>query len=87
MKVRLLRARYFVWVLVVAAFYLAWLGFGLPHLLWSYEWRDNGQGYSLYAKRFYTRCTYVGPYGALTEHFPRDGKCGWLRFQKNWEEG
>ena len=82
MKVRFLRAGYFVWVLVVAAFYLAWLSFGLPHLLWSYEWRDTGDGYSPYAKRIYTRCTWFGPYGAFTKSSPEDGKCTWLRFQK-----
>ncbi len=83
MKVRFLRASYFIWTLVAAAVYMTCLSLGLPHVIWSYDWRDTGQGDDLSAERFYTRCTYVGPYGAFTEHFPMDGKCAWLRFKKN----
>lgn len=87
MKVRFLRAGYFVWIVFVLAGFMAWLALGFPHLLWSYEWRDDGQGYSPYAKRFYMRCTWVGPYGTFIEHFPKEGKCGWLRFEKKRRDG
>ena len=82
MNVRLLRASYFIWVIVVLAGYMAYLGLGLPHILWSYDWRDSGQGYDPYAERFYTCCRYIGPYGVFTVHFPKDGQCDWLQFHK-----
>ena len=78
-KVWLLRPSYFVWLPVLllgaAVLHVA----GLPHVIWSYAWRDNGASYGDIAGRYYTRCTYVGPFGAFTE-FPDDGRCGLIRF-------
>ena len=78
---RLLRLSFFIWLAIPIAAYLAYLTFGLPHLIWSYDWRDNGT-YDPAAQRYYTRCTYIGWYGAVTE-YPTDGRCGWLRFAKS----
>ena len=81
MRPRLLRKRYFVWLVVPAALYLGYLAFGLPHLRWSYSWRDNGHGYSLNAHRHYTHCVFVGPFGRF-DVYPADGTCAWVRFYR-----
>ncbi len=80
MKTRFLRIGYFAWIIMPVALYLGYLAFGLPHFIWSYDWRDNGT-YDPFAKRHYTRCTFIGPYGDFTT-YPIDGKCGWLVFRK-----
>jgi hypothetical protein len=64
-----------------------WLGYqshGLPHGIWSYSWVDQGQGYDPLAHRWYTRCTFIGPYGSITTH-PTNGRCGWVVFAKKAE--
>jgi len=75
---------YFIWIIVPVIFYAAYLAFGLPHMIWNYEWRDDGQGYDPFASRRYTRCTYLGPYGEFTI-YPKNSKCELLRFFK-WQE-
>lgn len=77
---RLLRLRYFVWLLVPAGFLMIHLAMGLPHFIWSYSFRDNGT-YDPRAQRHYTRCTFIGPYGAFTT-YPGDGNCEWIRLFK-----
>jgi len=69
MKVRFLRASYFVWV-------FAWMGLvavyqliGLPHLLTGYELPG--------------RCSYIGMSGALNIYFPHNGRCPWILFRKS----
>ena len=81
MKTSFLRPGYFIWIIVPVALYLTFLAIGLPHFIWSYDWRDNGT-YDPFAKRYYTRCTYIGPYGSFTERFPDNGKCDWFQFHK-----
>lgn len=81
MHVRFLRLHYFLWVLVPVGLWFVYITYGLPHMLWSYSWRDDGQGHDPMAERYYTRCTYVGPYGNQTI-LPRNGKCPFLRFEK-----
>lgn len=84
-KVRFLRASYFVWVIVPLAAYAFYLSEGLPHVIWSYDWQQPaGASYGDFALRRYTRCTYAGPYGLLTE-YPTDGTCGWVRFVRKAE--
>ncbi len=81
MRTPFLRLSYFVWIIVPVALYLVFLAIGLPHFIWSYDWRDNGT-YDPFAYRYYTSCTYIGSYGEFTERFPRDGKCDWFQFHK-----
>jgi len=85
MKIRFLRANYFIWVVVPVIVYGVYLAFGLPHMVWNYEWRDDGQGYDPFAERWYLRCTFIGPYGEFTI-FPNNGECPWLRFYKQRED-
>jgi hypothetical protein len=80
-RVRLIRASFFLWLIVPTAAYLAYQAYGLPHVIWSYSWLDNGRGYDPYASRHYTSCTYVGPYGVFTDAAP-GGRCGWVQFHK-----
>ena len=71
----------FVWTVVPMLLYGAYATHGLPHFIWSYVWRDEGQGYSPLVLRHYLSCTYVGPYGAFTED-AEGGRCGWVTFRK-----
>ena len=80
---RLLRPSYFLWIPALAVFLIFGGALGRAHVIWSYDWRDNGT-YDPAAHRHYTRCTYVGWHGAITE-YPTDGRCGWLRFAHNAE--
>ncbi len=84
MSIRFLRAHYFVWIALPLAGLLAYLLLGLPHIIWSYEWRDNGT-YDPAAPRHYTRCTFIGPYGTFTT-YPANGKCSWVLFRKSGEK-
>lgn len=81
MKPRLLRKRYFIWLVVPAALLLLNLAFGLPHLRVSYTWIDQGQGFDPYADRYYTQCVFYGPFGRF-DFRPTDGSCAWVRFYK-----
>ncbi len=85
-KPLLIRASYFAWVIAPVCLVLGYLILGLPHVIWSYAWRDQGQGYDPHAFRYYTRCTFIGPYGAFTT-YPTNGKCGWVRFFKESDGG
>ena len=80
MKTQFIRASYFVWIVMPVALYLGYLAYGLPHGIWSYDWRNNGT-YDPFAKRHYTRCTFIGPYGHFTT-YPSNGKCGWVIFRR-----
>ncbi len=81
MSVRFLRPSYFIWIFIPAGLWLAYITYGMPHMIWSYSWRDDGQGFDPFAARYYTRCTYVGPYGNQTV-FPQNGHCPFLHFEK-----
>ena len=80
-KIRFIRASYFIWLIVPVLLYAVYLHVGLPHMIWSYSWRDDGQGFNPHADRYYQRCTYIGPYGAFTV-FPVNGQRDWLLFQR-----
>jgi len=76
------RLRFFTWIAFPLGLYLAYAQIGLPHLRWSYSWVDGGQGFDPLAARYYTRCTFWGPYGRFTLHHPPRGKCAWVIFKK-----
>ena len=81
MRVPFLRLSFLLWIIVPLIGYGTYLVVGDPYFIWSYDWRDNGT-YDPAAHRHYTRCTYVGWHGTITE-YPTDGRCGWLRFGKS----
>ena len=78
--------RFFWWISFPVGVYLAFLMFGLPHFIWSYSWVDEGQGYDPWAERYYTRCTFEGPFGSFTT-YPNNGKCNWIIFRKDHQNG
>ncbi len=86
-KPRLLQASYFVWIIVPAILFGIYQLYGLPHMLLTYSWQDNGLGYSgpISARQF-TRCSYVGPSGWKTI-YPANGSCGLIRFFKTSGSG
>lgn len=85
-RVRFLHWSYFLWTLVPLSLFAFVQTVGIPSFRWSYDWRALGpSSYSDFSQRHYTRCTYLGPDGAVTE-YPVDGKCGWLRFPSRTEE-
>jgi len=61
MRPRLIRLSFFLWLAVPVLGYAAWSAFGLPHLIWSYQFLDNGNRYDPFAERYYTSCTFIGP--------------------------
>ncbi len=83
MKPRLLRFSFFIWVIVPVAIYLAYLAFGLPHMIWSYEYRqvEPASTANPFAGRYYTRCTFIGPYGSISRS-ASNGKCALVSFFK-----
>lgn len=84
-KPRLIRLSFFVWLVVPALMFGTYQMYGLPHVIWSYDWRATGpNSFADFSKRHYTRCTYLGWDGLVTD-YPSDGTCGWLRFAKRAE--
>ncbi len=75
-KPRLLRPAYFAWIVVPVALYAAYATLGLPHLVWSYDYIGDGSSWS---DTHFTRCAYLGPYGAITI-LPADESCAWVAF-------
>ncbi|MGD1926644.1 MAG: hypothetical protein ACFB03_21050 [Paracoccaceae bacterium] len=74
-------ARMFMWVLIPAALWAAFVIWGSPHIVLSYRFHDNGNRYAPLAERYYTECTYYGALGAIT--MPAElGSCAWVRFFK-----
>lgn len=86
MTPRLVRASFFIWIIVPVVLFGAYQAFGLPHMIWSYTYRDDGQGYNPLAFRHYYSCTFIGPFGEFKQP-ARDGKCGWVRFFKKHNAG
>lgn len=76
----IVRPSFFVWVLGPLAIYGLYLAFGLPHMIWQYRYLDNGTRDPL-AYRYYTDCTFWGPYGMMDVP-AQNGKCGYVRFFK-----
>lgn len=78
-----MRSSFFVWLIVPLLLWGGYALYGLPHAIWSYEYQGRRHDF---AGRWYTRCTFVGPYGAFTT-YPTDGKCPWLAFFKPKDAG
>ena len=78
-KPRLIKISYFVWIIVPLALWVAYESFGLPHVIWSRSWIDQGQGMNPFAQRHYTRCLFIGPYGQFDQN-AINGRCGLVRF-------
>ncbi|MFA6965227.1 hypothetical protein [Bosea sp. (in: a-proteobacteria)] len=78
-RVSLIRPSFFIWLIVPVAIWLSVVAFGLPHVIWSYEWIGRGRGYAGLEGRHYTRCTYVGPHGVIVAP-AAEGRCAWVRF-------
>ncbi|MCQ0989589.1 hypothetical protein [Jiella marina] len=71
-----------LWVAAPAAALGIYAGWGVPHVIFQYTYRDNGHPHDLTVPRHYLTCTFVGPYGAITVAAER-AKCGWVRFFKD----
>ena len=81
MRPRFIRLSYFIWLIVPAAVFAAYMGLGLPHFIWSYRFHDNGSPYDPFLERHYISCTFWGPYGMHT--IPaQSGRCGYVAFFK-----
>lgn len=83
-RARFLKLGYFAWLVMPLGLWLAYDAFGLPHAIWSYSWIDEGQGMDPFAERFYTRCTFIGPYGTFTQS-AEYGRCAYVKFFKDGE--
>jgi hypothetical protein len=84
-KVRFLHWSYFIWTVLPLAILAFVQAAGIPSFLWSYSWSARGpNSYSDSSQRYYTRCTYFGLNGTVTE-YPLNGECGWLRFPARTE--
>jgi len=68
----------FFWLAVPMAAYVTYTVYGLPHVIWSYRFHPNGDPHNPLKARYYTQCTFVGPYGVFTVDADR-GKCGWVK--------
>lgn len=73
--------RFLTWLVVPFGLWAGHNAYGAPHVIWSYSWIDQGQGMDPFAHRHYTRCTFIGPYGAVTT-YPGNGKCSWVKLAK-----
>lgn len=80
----LIRLSYFIWLIVPATIYCAYLILGTPHFIWEYRFRDNGSPYDPFLERYYTSCTFWGPTG-MHDVPASNGRCGYVAFFK--EEG
>lgn len=69
----------FLWIAGAGLVYGLYVSFGLPHVIWSYTFRDNGDPYNPYAERHYISCTFAGPNGVFKTP-ARNGRCGWVKF-------
>lgn len=81
MKNGLVRAVYFVWIIVPVGGWIAFALLGLPHFLWSYTWVEH-HGKALNG-RYMTECQFIGPYGSFNIE-AQNGSCGsFVRFFKD----
>ncbi len=76
---RLFRLPYLLWIVVPLVLFGIYRAWGLPHVIWSYEFYGGAAGFG---SRHYVACTFVGPYGAFTEP-AENGRCDWLLFRKS----
>ncbi len=74
-------AALFLWLTLPIAGYAAYASEGLPHMILSYSFKNNGDPYDPFKDRYYTSCTYWGAYGFITVPAPF-GRCPLVRFFK-----
>lgn len=77
MRVSFLKPSYFLWVIVPVAGFMAYQAWGLPNLIFSYDFRAASHDPFVKGGRYYTRCTYLGYWGATTT-YPTNGRCNWF---------
>lgn len=81
-RVRFFRLGFFVWIVVPIALWLTVALVGLPHVIVSYDFTvPRRASYGDFEARHYTRCTFIGFHGVITE-YPSNGKCDWLHFAR-----
>lgn len=81
-RVPILRAVYFVWIVVPAGLYGAYLALGDPYVIWSWTASPyGGHAYASFSGGHHISCTYVGWPGLLHEQ-AEAGQCALFRFSK-----
>ena len=73
-KPRLIKAAYFVWVIVPVSLWLFFTINGSLGFKWSYSWNGNGNN-NPWATRYYTRCDYIVWGYGKKRFIPLHGKC------------
>jgi len=81
LKPRLIRVRYFIWLMVPLSIYAVSQTQGTPHMRWSYRYVDNGASMT---NRYYTHCTYVG-FSGVSQFHPMNGDCPFVQLFKKEE--
>lgn len=71
-------AAMFLWLSVPMAAYFTYTVYGLPHVIWSYSFHNNGDPHNPLRARYFTECTFTGPFGVFTVGAD-GGKCGWVK--------
>lgn len=72
-------AAMFFWIALPITAYVVYALHGLPHVIWRYRFVDNGDANNPHVERYYTECTFTGPYGQFTVSADT-GRCGWIAF-------
>jgi hypothetical protein len=72
---------FFVWLVVPLALYGGYRLYGLPHVIWSYEYESaGGKSRWDFEGRWYESCTFVGPHGTFTVPADHGRWCGVIAF-------
>lgn len=72
---------YFVWLVVPLALYGGFRLYGLPHVIWNYEYESaSGRSRWDFEGRRYVSCTFIGPYGTFTVSADHGQWCGVVAF-------
>lgn len=71
----------FAWMVVPFVIYGGYHLFGLPHVIWTYQYESaSGTSPWDFEGRQYISCTFVGPYGAFTVPADQGQWCGVIAF-------
>lgn len=76
MRIQIIRTSYFLWLVIPAVLYPAYVVFGLPHVL--VYWTER-------IPRSLSSCSYLGPTGVFEAYTNVDGGCQTIRFRKSAE--
>lgn len=74
-----------LWIIGAGVLYGIYAAYGLPHVIWSYTFLDNGNQYDAFAPRHYTSCSFIGPYGVFKVD-AQNGRCGWVRLFRETDQ-